>query len=177
MSVLFDTCATITLAHEGPFSCDHADPGNWTGGAVGSGRLVGTAWGISAASYPDLDIPHLSREAALAIYERDYWQKYHDDDLPPGLALLHFDAAVNNGPGRANKWLQQAVFVYPDGTIGPVTLAAVAARSWQDTARAFMAFRLLFMTGLATWKIFGAGWSRRLAALPFQAVAIAGGTK
>ena len=40
---------------EGTLSLDPTDTGNWTGGAVGRGTLVGTKYGISAASYPTLE--------------------------------------------------------------------------------------------------------------------------
>jgi hypothetical protein len=41
---------------------DERDPGNWTGGAIGKGELRGTKWGISAQTYPQIDIlqPHPS---------------------------------------------------------------------------------------------------------------------
>ena len=41
-----------TLAHEGGYSSNPKDPGNWTGGKVGAGKLLGTQKGIAAASYP-----------------------------------------------------------------------------------------------------------------------------
>ena len=41
-----------TLAYEGGYSANPKDPGNWTGGKVGVGKLLGTKSGIAAASYP-----------------------------------------------------------------------------------------------------------------------------
>src|ERR1041384_5177399 len=107
----FDRLFDLVVGHEGGFTADPADPGNWTGGAVGVGACRGTRFGISAAAYPNLDIANLTLEAAKAIYQRDYWQCIAGDRLPPALALLVFDAAINNGTARAIRWLQQTLQV------------------------------------------------------------------
>jgi lysozyme family protein len=172
---LFDQVFTIVIGHEGGFTAAPSDPGNWTGGKCGLGICRGTNWGISAASYPDLDIQHLSQADAAAIYQRDYWTPVAGDQLPPPLALLVFDAAVNNGVSRAVRWLQAILGVMQDGAIGPVTLAALASRDGDGATLCaeYLAQRLIFMAALPTWKTFGEGWARRLCALPFQAVSIA----
>jgi hypothetical protein len=36
----------------------------------------------------------------------------------------------------------------------------------------FLARRLVFMAGLATWRSFGLGWARRLTLLPYQSLAM-----
>lgn len=168
----FEQAFAVVVGHEGGFDATPSDPGNWTGGEVGQGALRGTKYGISAAAYPDLDIANLAEADARAIYQRDYWGRVQGDALPPGLGLLVFDAAVNNGVGQAARWLQAAVGVTADGDIGPETLAAVArsvANGWQPLAAEFMARRTDFMARLPTWADFGLGWARRLAALPYQA--------
>ncbi len=48
----------FTLHQEGGLSLDPKDPGNWTGGKVGLGKLLGTKYGIAAASHPGLDVRH-----------------------------------------------------------------------------------------------------------------------
>ncbi|MGC8476585.1 MAG: glycoside hydrolase family 108 protein [Acetobacteraceae bacterium] len=168
----------VVLGTEKGYQNDPDDPGNWTGGAVNQGRLRGTNFGISAASYPTLDIAQLTEADARAIYRRDYWDHVQGDALPAPLALLVFDAAVNNGTGQAARWLQRAVGVEADGQIGPETLAAVQRQGtipdggWHLCA-GFMALRMQFMAGLPTWRSFGAGWSLRLARLPWQAMTMA----
>ena len=168
----FDQAFSILIGHEGGFARTQQDSGDWTGGIVGVGTLNGTAWGISAASYPTIDIEHLSQDDAKAIYRRDYWAPVHGDDLPPPLALLVFDAAVNNDVKRATRWLQTAVGTTPDGQIGPATLAAIPIAVAHEGGAAlcaeYMAQRMNFMGGLPSWRTFGLGWSRRLAMLPFQ---------
>jgi lysozyme family protein len=166
----------FVVGEEGGYSSVASDPGNWTGGQCGAGRCAGTKFGISAAAYPTTDIAALTIEEAQALYRRDYWDRIAGDSLPPPLALLVFDAAVNTGVGRAVRWLQSVVGVVPDGVIGAATLAAVDARSGGGAAvlAEFQAQRLMFMAGLPTWRTFGAGWARRLCRLPFDAMQMGG---
>jgi Glycosyl hydrolase 108 len=100
----FDQAFELVIGSEGGYSDDRNDPGNWTGGEVGVGELKGTKYGVSAASYPDLNIKGLTVDDAKTIYERDYWNKAGCPDMPPRLAYTCFDAAVNNGVGRAVRW-------------------------------------------------------------------------
>lgn len=174
MTNIFDHAFGVVLDHEGGFTNDPRDPGNWTSGRVGHGQLRGTRHGISAASYPQLDIAALTPDDARAIYRRDYWDRLRADELPPSLALLAFDAAVNCGVSRSARWLQSAVGAYPDGTVGPRTLLAVQARSHECDAMCaeMLAVRLLFMSNLPTWPTFGPGWARRLCRLLFEATRI-----
>ncbi len=162
----------IIVGEEGSYSDNVADPGNWTGGRCGVGRCGGTKFGVSAASYPAVDIVNLTIAGAQVIYRRDYWDQVQGDMLPPPLSLLVFDAAVNNGTVRAIRWLQQAVGVTVDGVMGAATLAAVAARSGSGAVllAEFQAQRLSYMAALPTWRTFGLGWARRLCRLPFQAL-------
>ncbi len=175
---IFTAAFAVVVGEEGGFGADPADPGNWTGGAVGAGTLGGTKYGISAAAFPSLDIAGLTLADAQAIYRRDYWNRIQGDALPPPLALLTFDAAVNNGVGMAARWLQEAAGVTADGDIGPVTLAAVtnSARDPAALCAEFLALRMVFMAALPSWSSFGLGWARRLCALPWQAMRLADAT-
>ncbi len=170
----FERALAIVVGHEGGYCNERSDRGNWTGGEVGVGQLRGTKFGISAAAYPALDIFNLTLRDAGDIYRHAYWDRIAGDNLPPPLALLVFDAAVNNGVGRAAGWLQQAVGVPVDGEIGPATLAAlggaVAKEGGAIVCAEFQARRLSFMASLSTWPTFGLGWSRRLCALPYQSL-------
>ncbi len=173
----FDRILDVVLGSEGGFTDNPADPGNWTGGRVGIGQCRGTKFGISAAAYPDLDIANLSLDAARMVYRRDYWDRFSGDRLPSDLALLMFDAAVNNGVGRAVRWLQQAVGVDQDGILGLETLHAIghvlAEPDGSDhLCIELLAQRLMFMSALPTWKTFGLGWARRLFRLPYQSHAV-----
>jgi lysozyme family protein len=175
----FEKAFAVVVGHEGGFCAERDDPGNWTGGVVGCGVLRGTKFGISAAAYPTTDIANLTLEAAAAIYRNDYWGRVQGDRLPPALALLVFDAAVNNGVAHAVGWLQAIVGATEDGQLGPRTLAAVdsafCTQGGVAVCAEFSARRLVFMTGLATWRTFGLGWARRLSLLPYQSMAMDGG--
>src|SRR5262249_13931449 len=115
-------------------------------------------------------------EQAKDIYKRDYWDKIEGDALDPGLALVAFDAAVNNGVGRAVRWLQAAVGVAADGAIGPATRAAIAKADAAETLVLLHGARTEFLASLPPWPTFGKGWSRRLASLPHQAAQMRGET-
>lgn len=169
---LFDRAFAIVIGEEGGYTAEKADPGNWTGGRCGVGNCLGTNWGISASAYPHLDIANLTQDQAKSIYRQDYWDRIMGDKLPPPLALLVFDAAVNNGVSQAIRWLQAALKVPADGVAGSGTVAAIAAQAgrWTELCAAFQTSRLIFMSGLATWKTFGNGWASRLCALPFKAM-------
>jgi len=139
----FEAALSFTLRWEGGFQNDPADSGNWTGGKVGVGALVGTKYGISAASYPNLDIPNLTLAQAGEIYRRDYWNALNLDTLEDyRMALLMFDSAVQHGKARAGEWL----WAHP-------------------TPHEFYANRLHFYSTLTDFPKYGRGWSRRMAAL------------
>lgn len=159
MSV-FDIAFRVVIGEEGDYANNPRDPGGET------------KFGISKRAYPALDIAALTCDEAKAIYRRDYWDVVRGDSLPPGLALLTFDAAVNSGPSRAVRWLQAACGASVDGIMGPETLAAAGKASLAALAE-FQAQRLLFMAGLPTWPTFGLGWSRRVCRVLLAAIALA----
>lgn len=157
----FEEAFRLVIGHEGGYSNDPKDPGGET------------KYGISKRSYSHIDIGALTLDGARRIYKADYWDKIHGDDLDPGLALVAFDAAVNNGVSQSIRWLQGAVGVKQDGVIGPATLNALSKADPAKTLVELHASRIFMMAGLSTWKHFGRGWSRRLADLPYQAAKMA----
>ncbi len=170
----FEQAFQIVIGEEGGLSTDPADPGNWTGGAHGRGLCHDTKYGIAASGHPNLDIAALTLADAQAIYRTEYWSAIQADALPPPLALLVFDAAVNCGQQRAISWLQAATNTPVDGALGPVTIAGVQATIGDSDGTAlraeFQAQRLAWMTALPTWHSFGLGWSRRLCQLPYESL-------
>jgi hypothetical protein len=128
---------------EGEYQNNPADIGNWTGCAVGQGVNKGTKYGISACSYPNLDIVNLTREQAREIYRRDYWVKSGADKLAWPLCLLVFDTAVLHGVGAAKSWLAE---------VGP-------------NPYKFAAKRLYVYTRLRNGNVFWRGWVNRVANL------------
>ena len=161
----FDQAFTKLLGHEGEFTDDARDPGNWTGGRVNVGTLKGTKFGIAANTYPDEDIRNLTVDRAKQLYRRDFWDRVRAEQLPESIRYAMFDAAVNSGVPQASRWLQRAVGANPDGIIGPRTLAAVQAADQSTLLRRLLAVRLRFMTDLSNWPAHGRGWARRIADL------------
>jgi lysozyme family protein len=125
MSLTFDTAFDRLIGHEGKFTEDPKDRGNWTTGVIGKGQCKGTKYGISAMTYPDLDIRNLTLDQAKAIYKRDWWDRINADDLHPAIVFQVWDFAVNAGMGTAKRKLQKAVGVAEDGIIGPMTFKAI----------------------------------------------------
>lgn len=155
----FDTAFEATVGHEGVFSTDRNDPGNYTPDGV----FKGTKFGISAKAYPQLDIENLTLEQAKLIYLRDYWERPRLDKLQPQVAAQVFDGAVNSGPRVSIMWLQRALQINADGVIGPVTIS----KSWEahpdSVIRKYLGYRLSHMTDLAIWPSQSRGWARRIA--------------
>lgn len=130
----FSAAIAVVLAHEGGFQAAPDDPGNWTGGKPEAGELKGTKFGISAAQYPTLDIAHLTTDDAIAIYRRDWWERFDLARLPPPLGAKLLDAGVNIGMASAVRALQRAlracgVAIAEDGKLGDATRGAVSAVS------------------------------------------------
>lgn len=161
----FDQAFAIIIGHEGGYTSGVGDPGGET------------KFGISKRAYPRVSIPDLTLESAKEIYRRDYWDKLCLDSADPGLALVAFDAAVNNGVLQTTKWLQRALGVNADGIMGPITRGALEACMGDAAAEALVtlhAHRIHMMAELPTWKKFGRGWSKRLAQVPYQAAGMQG---
>lgn len=159
----YDTAFERVIGHEGKWQNNPKDRGNWTTGVVGQGQLKGTKYGVSAMSYPQLDIKNLTLQQAKAIYYKDFWMRVSGDVLHNALVYQLFDAAINHGPGNAVRMLQRAVGVVDDGGMGPVTHRAVVVRGTDDTLKKFNAQRIRFFTKISTFDEFGRGWMRRVA--------------
>jgi lysozyme family protein len=78
------------------------------------------------------DVRRLSRAVAADIYRRDYYEAPRIDRLPARIQEFVFDAAVNHGPPRALRFVQQACNaagfgpLAVDGKCGPRTRRAAA---------------------------------------------------
>lgn len=164
----FPACLAITLAHEGGWADHPKDPGG------------ATMKGITLATYRQYrpgatkaQLRAITDAEVQAIYRRGYWDAVRGDDLPAGLDLVAFDAAVNSGPSRGAKWLQMALGVTADGVIGPKTLAAAGRADPVWTISKACTLRLTFLRNLSTWPTFGKGWRRRVDDVQAKALAMA----
>jgi lysozyme family protein len=171
MKANFAICLPKVLAHEGGWADHPKDPG----GATMKGITIGTYRAFKGRDVTKAELRAISDAEVAAIYRNLYWNKVEGDRLPSGLDYVAFDPAVNSGPARGARWLQQALGVTPDGRIGPATLAAAKASDPVATIKRACAIRMGFLKGLRTWGTFGKGWSRRVADVEAFAVKLAAG--
>ena len=167
MSDGFQRALPKILVHEGGF-VDHPDD---PGGATNKGVTQGTynSWRRQTGQ-PQRSVREITDNEVHAIYKDSYWDAVKADSLPDGVAYCTFDAAVNSGPGRAVRWLQQSVGARVDGVVGPETLGKAEAADPQDTINKYCDMRLAFMKRLRHWNSFKNGWTRRVAEVRRQAV-------
>ena len=137
----FERCLPFTLQYEGGYVNNPRDPGGET------------CRGITKATYdayrkangkPRQSVKLISDIEVRDIYRTGYWSRIGADMLPKGVDLIAFDCAVNNGPARANSWLDQTRELAP-----------------LDRINAIHAKRMGFWRGLKIWAVFGRGWTNR----------------
>lgn len=153
----FTLSLSHVLRHEGGYVDHPDDPGGITNlGVTKAAWEAYTGKPVTAA-----DMHQLTPAKVEPFYRRLYWDRMRCDDLPAGLDYAAFDFAVNSGVKRAARALQRVAGVTMDGTVGPSTLAAVNRhRSLIDP---LCDVRFLFLRGLPTFKVFGRGWTVRVA--------------
>lgn len=156
----FDTAFDRLIKHEGGFSDDPKDPGNWTSGKCGVGLLKGTKFGIAANTYGHLDIKSLTLGDAKKIYFDDFWSVL-GDKAHPAVKYQFFDAIVNHGEGNAWRILQRAVGVADDGQWGPLSQKALESFDHNDQLMRFLSKRLKFWASLQKFDTYGRGWTNR----------------
>ena len=167
----FDDAFSYVVGEEGKLSLDPNDRGNWTGGECGVGELKGTKYGVSAASYPLLDIANLSLSDARAVAKRDFWDKIGGDSLRYGIALLLYDFGYNAGIHEAAKCAQRALGLVDDGILGPKTFAALALTNVPVFAMEFTDERLKAYKQMAGYRENGIGWTARALLTEHKAIA------
>lgn len=154
------------------------------GGYVNHPRDPGgaTNFGITQAVYDGFrkrkglatrSVKLIAEDEVATIYKTQYAEKVRYDDLPAGVDYATFDAAVNSGVSRGAKWLQASVGANADGVVGNQTVAKAKANDPVATVKSICARRLSFVRSLKTWTTFGRGWSRRIAGVEANGVAMA----
>lgn len=91
----FDGAVEQVLATEGGYVADDAGRGE-------------TNLGINTQANPGVDIKNLTPDQAREIYKTKYWDAIDADSLPPELRGMAFDAAVNQGVGKAREMLRES---------------------------------------------------------------------
>jgi hypothetical protein len=154
----FDSCMPFIFKAEGGFSDNPADPG----GATNFGITLATLKVYEGnQNLTADDVKKLTPEIAKEIYRTAYWNRMQCGSLPDGLDLEIFDFGVNAGPGQAVKALQKIVGVTADGSIGPITLAALGQLKPRDLISQYSQARLGFYRSLNN-PAFEQGWATRV---------------
>ncbi|MBZ9888937.1 hypothetical protein LB559_13390 [Mesorhizobium sp. BR1-1-3] len=162
----FARALSLVLKSEGLWSDNPADPG----GATMKGVTLTNFRRYVKADATKADLRKITDSQVATVYRRFYWDATAGALLPSGVDYAVFDFAVNSGPGRAAKYLQDVVGVKQDGRIGPATIAAVKAKPAGVVIDALCDNRLGFLKRLPTWKTFGKGWSDRVKSVRAEAL-------
>lgn len=155
----YERSLALVLQHEGGYVNHPDDPGGETNRGITARTYA--SYRINCG-LPERSVREITDQEVSDIYYRNYWCEIEGDELPPGIDYATFDSAVNSGPARGAKWLQHALLVTIDGSIGPQTIAAAKAADPVKTIGAMCDLRLEFLRGLGTWATFGRGWQRRV---------------
>ena len=137
------------LKSEGGYVDDPNDPGGET------------QWGISKRSYPNVDIKNLTRDGAISIYKRDFWDVILASEMYVSIAFVALDFAVNSGIQTAIRKLQSSVGAADDGHWGPESQRLMLKFSEPDVGFLFLAERLEYRAKLKSFTLYGAGWTNR----------------
>jgi len=169
----FQTALRHVLMSEGGYVNNPADPGGMTN--LGVTKRVWEEW--AGHEVDEKQMRNLAKADVVPLYQRKYWNACRCSELPTGIDLCVFDTAVNSGPGRAVKLLQQCLGVPADGAIGPKTITAV--NQFKDTALIhlideYCTARQAFLISFPTFGTFGKGWTARVQRLKEAAIKMLG---
>lgn len=172
----FDWSLVHVLEMEGGWSEDPYDPGGPTNQGITLG--VYAAWKgatLDATNTAALkeDLRRISPDTVRTIYRQRYWEPSGAGALSKGLALMHFDAAVNHGVGAASRMLQEAAGATIDGDLGPETRAAIARHTVRQLVSRYAEIRRARYRALPHFWRFGKGWLRRADVTQERALAAA----
>ena len=165
MSSAFDAALAFTLGVGVP---GYGEEGGEVDNPADSG---GFTWrGITLSTYRDwirdpgftsTQLLQLSEDQIVAFYGGAFFNAISGNALPAAISLGTFDFAVNAGVYRAAVTLQHAAGATQDGSIGPETLAAVAAMNQTFLIGQYTALRHAFYASLSDYPTFGEGWDAR----------------
>ena len=168
-------CYDLSRVSEGGY-VNHPDD---NGGPTNKGVTQGTYDAYRRSKrLPTRSVKLLTDTECNEIYKTQYWDTVGGDDLPTGLDYAVFDFALNSGPFKAAVSLQKLVGTLKDGVIGQNSITAVRKfvheRGIKYTIDMLCDNRLAYMRTLQDWRVFGKGWSSRVASVRAAALGMAG---
>lgn len=164
-SPAFERALAHVLAMEGGYTNDPADPGGPTNfGITLADYARSQHTPITPANRDTLvhGLQHIPSAQVRAIFLNDYWLLAACPNLPPSLALFHFDTAVNMGTSTAIRMLQTALDCTIDGEFGQQTQAAAASADPREALESYAALRRRRYRSLTSFPRFGRGWLARV---------------
>jgi len=154
----FDKSLALVLKSEGGWTGPNGlngDPGGETN--LGVTKKVWEEWvGHEVKTMKDLTPADVA-----PMYQAKYWMACYAPQLKVGLDYALFDAAVNTGPGRAVKLLQECLGCVPDGTIGSRTMQLIDQKKPEDVIEAFSKRKIDFYESLNKPQFIN-GWLKRV---------------
>ena len=157
-----DEIIAAVIGTEGGYVNNPTDPGGATKFGVTQRYLTNARKSAQFANLP-ASVADITAQQAHDLYAADQWQAVHGDSLPPAVALLAFDCAVNGGPGTAANVLESALGIPQDGIIGPHVIAAAKAADPAKLAAEFAARNAVHYAKFYTTESqFMLGWMRRV---------------
>jgi lysozyme family protein len=161
----FSFCLTVVLEHEGGYVNHPSDPGGMTNLGV-----TARTWAEWTKQFVDditeKDMKSLTVADVAPLYKEKYWRRIDGDLLPTGVDLSMFDMAVNAGPSRAVRLMQQMLRdCTVDGIIGPQTIGAIKEEYLDDPEGVISDYahqREIYYRQLPHFSTFGKGWLKRV---------------
>ena len=166
----FEECLAFVLEREGGFVDNPKDRGGATNKGVT--QRVYDEW-RERKGYEIRSVAQIEQSEVMAIYNEGYWNPVRGIKLPAPLDLALFDAAVQHGPVRAVKWLQEILATPADGRLGDMTLTKMAdyitRSSVSELVTTYNRRRVQFYSDIVeknpSQKVFARGWGNRMIAL------------
>lgn len=167
-----DSMISDIIRREGGFVDHPAD----RGGPTNYGITHKTLARYLGRDVTSRDVRGLSRELAAEIYRRAYFLEPRIDALPASIRAFLFDSAVNHGPRRAVRFLQQVLNAAGFGPLGVDGLAGPKTRRQASQADQAMGpwllaalaeerrmFYRLIVERDPSQRVFFKGWMNRVA--------------
>lgn len=156
METSFAACLAFTQAEEGGYVTDRRDSGNWTGGRVGQGSLIGSNMGVGAPALtawmgPGVQVTadqmrKLPLSTARAIARSQYWTPLGCETVSSGIDFMLFDFGWNRGIttslnvlirclGMDRHWTEPLTPVTIDNALGQIPPEAMLQQVSTDGVR------------------------------------------
>lgn len=159
---VFESALQFVLKSEGGYSDHKFDRGGATNKGITQNNYDSFR---RAKKLPIRSVKDIADDEVSEIYRSMFWDTARCGRLPAQLALVHFDSAVQHGPRRAVKFLQQALDTPSDGVWGGQTEKALGKID-DTTVRKYMDIRHGFYDRIiaadSTQSVFAKGWDNRM---------------